>query len=180
MSKPDWLRKAESDGLIAGEVKVNRNFFTPASKAFVKGQEDLLATAATAGAPGHASNISLSNFQMILDSGNADAIPESFFQQVFEAYTIHWGWLTYHFRPAMTKDGKWETPVSGSGAGLLDNVCVRERVVYAELKSEKGELSFEQAKLVERLEEIGQEVYVWKPSDWKDIVRIMQTPMGIK
>ena len=53
-------------------------------------------------------------------------------------------WLRAHFRPAMTMRG-FRTPVEGDGAGFPDLILVREgRLVVAELKAAKGELSIEQ------------------------------------
>lgn len=160
--KPEWLKKAEEEGIIGKVTTVNKDAITKSTGIAL---EPLAAVARNTG---------LTDWSRVIVN-NADAISEENFQQMFEDFTISCGWLTYHFRAAQTKDGEWVTPVSGSGAGFLDNVCVRERVVYAELKSERGELSFEQSKLVERLQECGEEVYVWKPSDWKAIVNIMET-----
>jgi hypothetical protein len=167
MANPEWLKKMIAEGRVTSKG-VNYEALTPVSRAFVKGQEDMLAAVAN--------NSKLINFGLVLNHIDPAFVQEDYFQEVFEAATISWGWWTFHFRPARKADGTWSTPVSGSGAGFLDNVCVRERVVYAELKREDGELTFEQAKLVERLQEAREEVYVWKPSDWKDIVTIMQHP----
>ncbi len=52
-----------------------------------------------------------------------------------------------------------------SPAGFPDCVFVRERVVYAELKTEKGQPSPEQYFWLEALAEASQEVYLWRPSD---------------
>ena len=45
-------------------------------------------------------------------------------------------------------------------------MLVRDRVIYAEIKLERGRLSAEQDAWLEVLREAGQEVYVWKPADW--------------
>lgn len=63
-------------------------------------------------------------------------------------------WHYYH-----TFLSKW------SVSGFPDCVFVRERVVYAELKSEKGQPSLEQYEWLEALAEAGQEVYLWRPDD---------------
>src|SRR5256885_11723762 len=53
------------------------------------------------------------------------------------------GWRFTHFRPAKTEKG-WRTPLSGD-AGFPDIVAVRSnRVIWIELKAEKGRLSDEQ------------------------------------
>lgn len=79
------------------------------------------------------------------------------------------GWLSAHFRPAKTAKGRWLTPVAGDGAGFPDIILVRERVVYAELKTQRGKLSPEQVRWLDTLKAAGEEVYVWRPSDWAEI-----------
>jgi len=64
------------------------------------------------------------------------------------------GWRYYN-----TFLSKW------SAAGFPDCVFVRERVVYAELKSEAGQPTIEQYEWLVALAEAGQEVYLWKPDD---------------
>ena len=48
------------------------------------------------------------------------------------------------------------------------------RLIFAELKSEKGELSAEQYFWLSLLQQQGQEAYLWKPSDWDEIVEILE------
>lgn len=77
------------------------------------------------------------------------------------------GWRIGHFRPAMTTHG-WRTPVAADGKGFPDLVLVRDRVIYAELKSTRGVLSNEQVDWSGALIGAGAEYYVWRPSDWQD------------
>jgi hypothetical protein len=81
------------------------------------------------------------------------------------------GWKVAHFRPARTKYG-WKTPVAADGAGWPDLACVRgDRAVFAELKSETGKLSDAQADWLDRLRLLPcAEVFVWRPSDWDEVV----------
>jgi len=56
----------------------------------------------------------------------------------------------------------------GSEPGFPDLTLVRRRdrrLIFAELKSEKGYLSSRQAEVLELLEEVGCTVHVWRPSD---------------
>lgn len=85
------------------------------------------------------------------------------------------GWKCAHFRPAMTSKG-WRTPVSADGAGWPDltlqrTIGERKRLIFAELKTEKGKTSAAQDEWLEALEHTddendGGECYVWRPSMW--------------
>jgi hypothetical protein len=97
------------------------------------------------------------------------AITESQFQrQVLELARLH-GWITAHFRPGMTRKGRWMTAVAGDGVGFPDLVLVRDRVIYAELKTDVGRIRVEQARWIKLLRRAGQEVYVWRPANWQVI-----------
>jgi hypothetical protein len=63
-----------------------------------------------------------------------------------------------------------------SPAGFPDEVlCRPPRLVFAELKSERGKLSAEQEAWLEDLRGVpGVEVYVWKPADMKEIARVLR------
>jgi hypothetical protein len=60
---------------------------------------------------------------------------------------------------------------------ILDIMAWRERLIHIELKTEKGKLTKDriidghfvkgQATLIPELERAGQEVYLWRPSDWR-------------
>ncbi|MCJ7828135.1 MAG: VRR-NUC domain-containing protein [Dehalococcoidia bacterium] len=93
---------------------------------------------------------------------------EDFLKQVIELAHLC-GWLIFHARPAMTSKG-WRTPVQADGAGFPDLVLVRERVIFAELKSEKGKLSDTQKVWRDAILAADGEYYTWKPSEWDDVV----------
>ena len=60
----------------------------------------------------------------------------------------------------------------GSEPGWPDLALARRRdrrLIFAELKSERGHLSPRQAAVIELLRECGQEVHVWRPSQWAEI-----------
>lgn len=99
------------------------------------------------------------------------------------------GWDTLHVRPGMRKGGRWWTATTGSLADWPDLVLVRtrdRRLIFAELKSERGKTS----KLTDGQERVlgilrgleydgdqaiggpglpvAVEVHVWRPSDLRD------------
>lgn len=76
------------------------------------------------------------------------------------------GYKVAHFRTANTSQG-WMTPVAADGKGFPDLVLVRrERLIFCELKAEKGRLSPEQTAWLAALVEAGVDVFVWRPVDW--------------
>lgn len=102
-------------------------------------------------------------------------MPESAFQQQILALAARLGWRTAHFRPAQNRRGDWRTPVAGDGKGFPDTVLLRgERIVVAELKSERGRVSKEQRAWLDAWGETSAEVHVWKPSMWDAIVEVLR------
>lgn len=100
---------------------------------------------------------------------------ENDWQRVVIDYAHLRGWHVAHFRGAWSKDGeRYMTPVGADGKGFPDLCLVRERVVFAELKSETGKLSREQADWYNKLKAAEQEVSIWRPSDWNKIVKILE------
>lgn len=87
---------------------------------------------------------------------------ESTFQSKLVQDAKKLGWISYH-----TYDSR------RSDEGFPDLVLVRERVIYAELKSENGVLSQDQRKWFAALQRAKQEVYVWYPSDYEYILKIL-------
>jgi hypothetical protein len=76
-------------------------------------------------------------------------------------------WRVAHFRPAMTTRG-WRTPVSADGAGFVDLILVRDRLVAAELKSDRGSLADDQVDWQHALVNAGVEYHLWRPQQWVD------------
>ncbi len=85
------------------------------------------------------------------------------------------GWAWIHPRPARRADGKWTTPTQGNSAkGFPDIVANRPpRVLWLELKTERGRVSPEQKDWLERLRASGQEVHVLRlPRDWNFFIEL--------
>ena len=102
---------------------------------------------------------------------------ESQFQDAVIEYAQLTCWAVAHFRGVRVQraDGShyYATPVQADGEGFPDLVLVRERVIYAELKSDRGRLSDDQTIWKDRLRGAGAEFYVWRPRDWPSIERIL-------
>lgn len=101
-------------------------------------------------------------------------LEDAFLQQVIDL-AHYLGWTVAHFRPALTKSGKWITPVQADGKGFPDLVLVRERIIIAELKKETGKPSPDQQKWLAAFKTANVEAYVWRPADYDDIVEILKT-----
>lgn len=89
---------------------------------------------------------------------------EASFQGAVAEYAHLMGWLTYH-----TYDSR------RSAKGYPDLTLVRDgRLVFAELKTERGRVSPEQQQWFDALLRTGVEVYIWRPSDWETIFEVLK------
>ena len=87
-------------------------------------------------------------------------------------YAQYNGWKVAHFRRAQTAKG-WRTPVGFDGKGFVDFVMARERIVYCECKTGSGRLTKEQREWRDAIVAAGGEWYLWKPSDWDEVQRVL-------
>ena len=89
---------------------------------------------------------------------------EAGFQTQIKKLTWRMGWKHYH-----TYDSR------RSEKGYPDSTIIKgDRLIFAELKSAKGRLSNHQREWINALINIqGVECYIWKPTDWQNIVRVL-------
>jgi hypothetical protein len=81
------------------------------------------------------------------------------------------GWRVAHFRKVQTH-GRWMTAVAADGKGFPDLVLAKlGRVIFAELKTDKGRLSVEQELWLKELPDC----VVWRPRDWEQIERVLES-----
>ena len=97
------------------------------------------------------------------------AISEAGFQRQVVARAQYHGWWVWH-----CFDSRRTTP------GLPDLILIRRgqdgrpgRVIFAELKSQKGRLRPEQRDVLAMLATCPVESYLWRPSDWAAIEEIL-------
>lgn len=87
---------------------------------------------------------------------------KEFMQQIIDLAHLQ-GWLVYH---------TWDS--RRSAEGFPDLVMVRgQNLIYAEVKREKNTLTDCQCQWIESLLIANQAAYVWRPSDWPHIVRVL-------
>lgn len=101
---------------------------------------------------------------------------EAQFQQQVTGLANLRGWEWMHIQPGLNERGFYRTPVSGSlGAGWPDLVLVKgERILFVELKAEKGKVTGLQEQVLGILGQARYiEVYVWRPSDWETILEVL-------
>jgi hypothetical protein len=72
-------------------------------------------------------------------------------------------WWTWHDRSRGKNKRGWP-----------DLVCIRERVVYAELKKVGECMRPEQQEVYSMLVDAGQEVYLWTILDWSEIQTVLR------
>jgi hypothetical protein len=74
------------------------------------------------------------------------------------------GWLVYH-----THDSRRSEP------GFPDLLLVRRRLIAAEIKAQTGKLSRAQERWLQAFRECsGVEAFVWRPTDWPEIERVLR------
>jgi hypothetical protein len=89
------------------------------------------------------------------------------------------GYLVAHFRPGMTRRGKWVTAVSGDGVGFPDLLLIRIRhgvakVIVAELKLGRNKLTPEQESWLCAFRLAGIQAYLWRPENWPEIEKLLE------
>ena len=84
------------------------------------------------------------------------------------------GWLWKHDEPAVRQSGKWATSFRGA-RGFPDYVATRDgRLVFAEIKNEKGRLTTGQVQWLTRLGNTTAEVYTWRPNDLETVKEVLR------
>jgi len=103
---------------------------------------------------------------------------ESEYQQQIIDLAHSCGWRVAHFRTVRVQRANgsvyYATALAADGAGFPDLVLVRERVIYAEIKTNRGVLSEEQKIWRDMLLAAGEEWYVWKPKDFESVMEVLK------
>jgi hypothetical protein len=102
-------------------------------------------------------------------------------ESVFQAQVINlaqwYKWRVAHFRSAMTRRGKWVTPIQGDAKGFPDLILLRGyHSIAAELKSEKGRVTSAQQAWLDAFIAAGYRGCVWRPSMIDSIELILKGP----
>jgi hypothetical protein len=101
-------------------------------------------------------------------------ITEADFQRQVTDLATRLGWSWLHIERMGDVSGRWRTPVSGPlGTGWPDLVLIcRDKLIFAELKAQKGYLTEFQRTVMRELVRVAP-YYVWRPSDFNQIVEVL-------
>jgi hypothetical protein len=84
------------------------------------------------------------------------------------------GWRHMHARRSIGRGGKWTTATNVTGWPDLTMWHEKQhRVMFVELKTETGKLDPEQIEVLNSLSRAGQEIYVWRPSMFDEIRKVL-------
>ena len=110
--------------------------------------------------------------EILVTPDSALSPTEAEFQEAVAQYAHLRGWRVAHWRPAHTTSG-WRTAVQYDAKGFPDLVLVRDRLLFAELKSATRRLTRDQSGWISALSRAGCDAVVWRPSDWPEIERTL-------
>lgn len=108
-----------------------------------------------------------------------DGWSEAAFQKHVITLAQGLGFLCAHFRTVRVQRANgsvsYQTPVQADGAGFPDLVMAGHgRVVFVELKANKGRIHPEQETWINLLRESGATVFVWKPRQWSEVATLLE------
>lgn len=102
-------------------------------------------------------------------------LTEAQFQSQVIRYAQLHGWRVAHFRPALTRSGRWITPVQADGKGFPDLLLLRKNEqVVVELKVGRNAVSPAQADWLGAFANANVPAFVWRPADWPEIEEVLQ------
>lgn len=78
------------------------------------------------------------------------------------------GWRVGFFPRIQDVHGTWRTPVGADGKGFPDLLCVRDRVLAMEVKSDGGRITPEQDEWLSAFRMAGVEAHVVNRAMWED------------
>jgi len=103
---------------------------------------------------------------------------ESFQGAVIELARLG-GWEVAHFHDSRRQVAPDKFVGDTDAAGFPDLVLVRDRVLFVELKTERGRLTLRQRAWLDALARASAEVRLWRPSNWPEIVdTLKRNPSG--
>jgi hypothetical protein len=107
------------------------------------------------------------------------AMTEAEWQRQVIQYATLMGWRVWHDNatnaPRRCGSCGEVRRLPRNASGLPDLILVRRpRLVWVELKADRGRLSDKQSAWIGDLRASGQEVYLWRPSMWEEVERVLR------
>lgn len=104
----------------------------------------------------------------------AIAQTEAQFQRAVIELAVLNGWDWLHIDRSRTREGFWLTAAKGTlSKGWPDLLLIKgNRLIFVELKSEKGKVKPEQYLRLAQLGAIAS-CYIWRPSDWDAMLEVL-------
>ena len=82
------------------------------------------------------------------------------------------GWRVVHFHDSRREVGG-ELVGDSDAKGWPDLTLIRDRILYREVKTEKGRVTKSQDRMIVSLLAAGGDAKVWRPSDWDEIQEVL-------
>jgi len=98
-----------------------------------------------------------------------DDVPERTFQRSVISLAKMLGWHVAHWHDSRRQVRPGVFVGDADAAGFPDLVLVRERLLVAELKRNRGRLTAAQECWLVWLADAGVDCHVWRPRDWAEI-----------
>ena len=104
---------------------------------------------------------------------------ERAFQASVTRYARLMGWRIFHDvatnAPRACRHCKHPLNLPRNPAGLPDLLLIRRpRIVWAELKAQRTPVTDDQRAWLDELRACGQAAYLWRPSDWEEVERVLR------
>ncbi len=106
-----------------------------------------------------------------------DGINEAGFMATVIEMAQLYGWMVAHFRPSQNKFGEWRTAVQADGKGFPDLFMVRAKTGHrmaVELKVGAHKATPEQETWLASMNAAGIPAFLWRPTDWEWIERVLR------
>ena len=107
--------------------------------------------------------------------------PEADFRRKVMKLAEILGYRPVHFKTSLTAKGQHLTTYEGMGKGYPDLFIARSptatqapRLIWAELKAGKNKLDPEQEEYLNFLRSCGAETYLWRDTDWEQVVEVLR------
>jgi len=109
-------------------------------------------------------------------------ISETAFATQVEHLLRQYGWRFMHIKPSVMQSGRWASSMNPEGKGYPDYTAVRRgRLLFIELKSERGKISPDQEEWLDDLINVARhtnfqeiQVYEWRPHMVEEISEILR------